>query len=73
MIQSKATRILDPECDIPHFKETTSSDEYRNGIRSYKPISPVKSEDLTFYERQIIDGKLIGVNFVDPDRFIDAK
>lgn len=72
-VKTEATRVFNHENDTPHFEEVTSSDDFRQGIRSYRPISPTKSSDLTFYERQIINGKLIGVNFVDPDRFIIAK
>lgn len=72
-IQSKATRILDPECDAPHFEEITSSDEYKNGIRFYKPTGPVKYDDLTYYERQIVDGQLPWARLYDPDSFIAAN
>lgn len=72
-IQSKATRILDPECDAHHFEEITSSDEYKNGIRSYKPTGPVKYDDMTYYERQITDGQLPWARLDDPDGFVSAK
>lgn len=72
-IQSKATRIIDPECDAPHLEEITSDDEYRNGKRSYKPTGPVKYSNLTYYERQIVDGKLPWVRLYDPDGFVSAK
>lgn len=73
MVKTEATRVFNHENDTPHFEEVTSSNDFKQGIRFYKPNGPAKYSDLTFYERQIIAGKLIGVNFVDPDRFITAK